>query len=467
MDTETRRFVTAVRTFLEEVVHTQRAEDPGDGPALADVVAAHLGTDARRVPVVREQVPEHQFADLDVALEEVARRGGGERVVGVAGGDQRSHMSFADLLETRFGRYGTAAPDRVNLPTGPDSTRRAVGFGVRLLHHGGVPLAVLQRAALEHSPYGHGMEVVAADEDAVPAFIEEVRRLMVERSVLRGQVLTFSGSPFEHHSSAGITFLPRPDVPADAVVLPPGSLERVVRHVVGVGENSGRLTAAGQHLKRGVLLYGPPGTGKTHTVRHLVSSTPGTTVVLLSGVALARVTVAAHLARAMQPAIVVLEDVDLVAEDRGSHPGERPLLFELLDAMDGLGGDADVAFVLTTNRPDLLERALAQRPGRVDLAVEVPLPDEAARRALFRLYARGLPLSAAALDEAAARTGGVTASFARELLRRAVLLAATAGHEVGDADLRSALDELLSDGERLTRSLLGTGEGTDDDGELG
>jgi len=47
-------------------------------------------------------------------------------------------------------------------------------------------------------------------------------------------------------------------------------------------------------------------------------------------------------------------------------------LFSLLDAMDGVGADADVTFVLTTNRADILETALADRPGRVDLAVEIP-----------------------------------------------------------------------------------------------
>jgi cell division protease FtsH len=58
-----------------------------------------------------------------------------------------------------------------------------------------------------------------------------------------------------------------------------------------------------------------------------------------------------------------------------------------------LGDDADVAFVLTTNRPDALEPALAARPRRVDLAVEIPLPDREGRRRLFDLYARGLDLA--------------------------------------------------------------------------
>ena len=64
------------------------------------------------------------------------------------------------------------------------------------------------------------------------------------------------------------------------------------------------------------------------------------------------------------------------------------MLFELLNQLDGLGDDADVAVLLTSNRPDLLEPALAARPGRVDLAVEVPLPDAPSRRRLLDVYGR-------------------------------------------------------------------------------
>ena len=74
------------------------------------------------------------------------------------------------------------------------------------------------------------------------------------------------------------------------------------------------------------------------------------------------------------------------------YPGQHPLLFQLLNEMDGLAEDADVVFVLTTNRADLLEPALAARPGRVDQAVELGLPDAPARRALLELY-RGEPAS--------------------------------------------------------------------------
>ncbi|MFI5952657.1 AAA family ATPase [Cryptosporangium sp. NPDC051539] len=120
-----------------------------------------------------------------------------------------------------------------------------------------------------------------------------------------------------------------------------------------------------------MLLHGPPGTGKTHTVRFLLGALPGLTVVLLAGPSIQYVSEAAQMAWAPLPALVVLEDCDLVAEDRDHYPGSQPLLFAVLEALDGLSDDAGVAFLLTTNRVDVLEPALAQRPGRVDLAIEV------------------------------------------------------------------------------------------------
>jgi ATP-dependent 26S proteasome regulatory subunit len=298
---------------------------------------------------------------------------------------------------------------------------------------------------------------VLAPPGVAESLLAEVRTAMVERSVFRGQVLTLGPSDEAYHSGVGgITFHSRPHLTADEIVLPPGALARIERHVLGVAVHREALLAAGQHLKRGVLLYGPPGTGKTHTVRYLLAQMADVTTVLLSGVSLQFVGAAAELAVALQPALVVLEDVDLVAENRDLQSDAQPLLFTVMEAMDGLAGDADVAFLLTTNRADLLEPALAQRPGRVDLAVEIPLPDRPARAALLRLYARGLPLTSGALDDAADRTEGITASFVKELLRRTTLLAIEEGRPVTDTDLTNALDELHHDRETLTRSLLGS-----------
>jgi len=168
--------------------------------------------------------------------------------------------------------------------------------------------------------------------------------------------------------------------------------------------------------------------------------------------------------------MLVVEDVDLIAEDRGMHPGQHPLLFQLLNEMDGLAEDADVVFVLTTNRADLLEPALAARPGRIDQAVELSLPDAGARRALVELYRGPMQVDTSRFDELIERTEGVTASFLKELLRRSALFAAERDAE-GDAlsvtadDIDAALDELLDTRNAMTRALLGGARTTSTDDE--
>ncbi|WP_299055707.1 ATP-binding protein [uncultured Nocardioides sp.] len=430
-------------------VAERKQESGGELVALLD---EHLGRTAADCTIVTDRIQPWRLVDADVALGALDEEAG---LVGVTvprgyDGDLRG------LLRGRGSGVGLGPVDYSSVPVGPGRERRVMSSGVRLMTYDRSPVVVLQRAA--DPDWGRRtatMEIIGADAAVVDAFRADVRRLMVERSVLRGQVISFSGGGFDEELG-GIVFAERPAVHADEVILPDGVLARLRRHVSGVAEHRERLLAAGQHLKRGILLHGPPGTGKTHTVRHLVGRADGVTVLLLSGSSMRSVREASRLARALEPSMIVLEDCDLIAEDRGMGGGGE-LLFELLEALDGMDGDADVAFVLTTNRPDLLERALTRRPGRIDLAIEVPLPDEAARARLFGLYAAGLGLSDGVLAEAAARAEGVTASFAKELVRRAVLLAAVAGEDLADAHLTAALDELLDDREALTRSLLGSG----------
>ncbi|WP_151526371.1 AAA family ATPase [Serinicoccus kebangsaanensis] len=452
MDDDVRGFL---RTFAEAVDLAHRSMGADQGEPLADRLTAYLGTPVAEVAVVTEEVMNHRYADYDVALAEVAGRDPEASEVGVGGGDMRHHVSLGDLVGGAHGRGCVGQVDYVSVAVGPHEYRRAIALGMRLFRYADHPVVVMQRKS--NRQYGRDtgtLEVICADEDTRAALLDELREVALEHSVLRGQVIAFESSGYGHESQ-GVTFVPRPGVTEDQVILPPGSLARVAEHVSGIAEHAETLRRHGQHLKRGLLLYGPPGTGKTHTVRHLISRNPTHTVVLLSGESLRYISLAASLARALQPAVVVLEDCDLVAEDRGMGPGGRPLLFEVLDAMDGLDSDADVTFLLTTNRAQALERALVQRPGRVDLAVEIPLPDEPGRRRLLELYQAGLAFGDEALTDAAGRTEGMTASFMKELVRRAVLAAAVSGEEPGDEHLRSALDGLLASQEELTRVLLG------------
>ncbi|WP_251024667.1 ATP-binding protein [Arthrobacter sp. ISL-65] len=346
------------------------------GRQLLTTITEHLAVPAESLAVVVEEVPAHRFVDADILMAELAAEDAEFRLVGIGGGDQRHHQTLSDMLQQSqfFPQFPLSQPDYINLAVGPEEQRQAVALGLWLFRHAGSPVAVLQRdAAPRYGRQTACLEVLAADAKNAADFLAEFRRRMQRGSVLKGQVISLVMGEYGP-STGGVTFHARPELTASDVILPQGLLQKVTDHALGIAAHRESLKEYGQHLKRGILLYGRPGTGKTHTVRYLLSQSAGITAILLSGGSLARISEAAAMARALQPSIVVLEDCDLIAEDRSFGHGPQPLLFEVLDAMDGLDHDADVAFVLTTNRVDMLERALAQRPGRVDLAVDIPLP---------------------------------------------------------------------------------------------
>ena len=233
-------------------------------------------------------------------------------------------------------------------------------------------------------------------------------------------------------------------------------MERLERHAIGIAEQADRLRAAGRHLKRGVLLHGPPGTGKTLSVMYLLHAMPERTTILLTGHGLSLIEQALAIGRELAPATFVFEDIDLVAAERTMPFSNGGVLFELLNQMEGLAEDEDLLFLLSTNRPDLIEPALAARPGRIDLALEIPLPDDDGRERLLALYAKGIEIDEANRRDFVARSAGVSGSFIKELVRQAWLRASLElrDHPTQD-DVRSVLDELLDERSTLTRRLLG------------
>jgi hypothetical protein len=451
-----------IRRLARRVVRRSvRAARADEQTTLSSVLRDHLGGASAERAVVEEVWPQYEHvnvqAGLDAWLSEPAIE---STLVGVVD-FQHQDFGLAELLSGRGHGYGPRPGNvaRTNLACGPDGEVAAcVRCGLYLTSEGDARAAVLLRGGDRHEPVT--IQVVATDDAYAARTAAGIREQAVVHNMFRKQVLSFGGEVFGHGETL-LTFHRRPVMDISQLIMPAETLTAVQRQVVDVARHKDRLLAAGQHLKRGLLLYGPPGTGKTHTVRYLTGSLTETTVISLTGGALHLIAEACSVARALQPAMLVVEDVDLIAEDRGMHPGQHPMLFQLLNEMDGLAEDADVVFVLTTNRADLLEPALAARPGRVDQAVELTMPDLDARRRLFELYRGGLQIDMSGLDGVLARTEGVTASFLKELMRRAAVLAA------GDADgddaplavsaghLDAALDELLDTRNAMTRVLLG------------
>ena len=457
----TESFGLLFRRFLHEVV--EAAPAPEETP-FRSLLQDHLGADPTTLPLVSETFGSWDHANVQVALDAwLEAPGRTAEAIGVLGGGKR-HMaiSLSDLVAGEGPTFRPGPVDRVNLAVGPGRTRSCLDFAVLLLRGpDGVAVLLLHGGSEFHGPTPRvTVEVMAPTDEAAVAVLAELRRLMAERNIYRGQVVSLGGGPFGD-GNALVTFHARADVPRDGIVLADGVLERVERHVLGVAAHRERLLRAGRHLKRGLLLHGPPGTGKTLTVTYLIGRMQDATVLILSGSGMGMIGPSCAMARALEPSLVVLEDVDLVAEERTMYGGGNPLLFQLLNEMDGIAGDADVAFVLTTNRADLLEPALAARPGRVDQAIDIEPPDAEGRRRLLELYGAGLDLRVTDVGRVVERTAGVSPAFIKELLRKAALAAveddgdAEAAVLVEDRHLHAALDELLAEGSVLTRVLLG------------
>src|SRR5262249_50178120 len=333
-----------------------------------------------------------------------------------------------------------------------------VETGLYLVHDGKQRLAILLQATRDRlSETSVRVEVMTTDRATAERVLGDIRAGMRERSVYRGRVLSLAQQVYP--PTLQVRFQALPQIARDRIVLPHGLLERIERQTLNFGQYRDKLRAAGRHLKRGILLHGPPGTGKTLTAMYLVSALKDCTVLLITVRGLGTIEKVCAVARALAPSVVIIEDIDLVAEER-TRPGAActgPILFELLNEMDGLSEDTDVLFLLTTNRPDILEPALAARPGRIDQAFEIPLPDAYCRRKLFELYSQGLNLQIMSIEPFVKRTKNAGGAFIRELMRKAALFAAADRDEivVEDRHLEEALHELVIHGQEVTKSLLG------------
>ena len=437
----------------------QKRSKKSKTPALFTRLRKHFGTDPAKLPVIEQQFQTYQRANLHLTAEELISGSAPPRnLVGVVLPYQYSGVSLAKLSrpETAKG-YEEGPVEYVDVQLADDQKLACIKQGLYTFHDGGRPVALLITEG-DYRSEGIQTEVMGADHETAERFARKLAKGVRFGTAFRGKVLSVEE---DCRGQVSVRFHKLPDIRRENLILPDDLLRRIERQAMGLTKHADKLRAAGRHLKRGILMHGKPGTGKTLSAMYLAAQMPGRTVMVLTGNAVGSIETACALARLLEPATVVLEDVDLIGTERHQQSvGANALLFELLNQMDGLGEDADILFILTTNRPDHLEPALAARPGRIDLAIEVPLPDDECRRRLIDLYGRGLELRLADREVWVRRTKGVSAAFIRELLRKAAVLAAEAngtGPElvVTDRHVEEALAELLVAGGPMTRALLG------------
>jgi cell division protease FtsH len=223
-----------------------------------------------------------------------------------------------------------------------------------------------------------------------------------------------------------------------------------------------RFGRLGGRVPRGILLFGPPGTGKTLLAR-AVAGEAGVPFLLASGssfqekfagVGAARVRRLFAEGKKVSPCIIFIDEIDALGRQRGrgndsASSDQDQTLNQLLIEMDGFDQSSAVVVIGSTNRPDVLDRALT-RPGRFDREIAVNLPDVRGREAILRVHARRMELdSQLDLNWVARGTPGFSGADLANLLNEAAIAATRDNSEaVGRPHIEYARDRILMGAER-------------------
>mgnify|MGYP001626261667 CR=1 FL=1 len=425
-------------------------------------------TEPRQLPIVSRTFMSVDLPNLHIAITEYAQEqkatlrvvgytspSWGDEVIGVG---LRQAVSSSWPLESIL--VGPVRYREVDIDV--DKTLRCVENGIYLLETPEGKLAANLRRELHMNIE---LEVMCEREEIGTQFLEKVRELAWKRNVYRGKCISLecAAEEFGARGFSQIRFHKLPHIRKEDIVLPEETMAVIERNIVHYFRHASILRQLGRPVKRGLLFYGKPGTGKTYTAKWLAQTLEGVTVILLTGENLWLIKQCCQLARMLEPSLLIIEDADLIASERDQtrHPLYQTTLHNLLNELDGIAPDAQVIFILTTNRPDVLEPALVARPGRIDQAVEFPLPGPEERRRLFELYEQGFVWALEDMERLIAKTEGASPAFIAELVRKAALFALDENslHEgkpkLTDRHFDLALREMLFGGGELTRRLFG------------
>jgi hypothetical protein len=224
---------------------------------------------------------------------------------------------------------------------------------------------------------------------------------------------------------------------ADGLMLPERLRERVDAEIVRFfGDDAAALYASLRvPYRRGVLMHGPPGNGKTSLIRHIGARLPRVPGFILrpsAGFDTDDLSAVIRRWTTQAPGILVIEDLDWLLKEV-----EVSTFLNLIDGVDS-AATGGLLLLATTNHPEKLDPAINNRPGRFDVVIEVPPPDEPLRLAYLR---RHLPeASGAALRRVAADADGLAFAHLQEIVRLSGLLAINAGRATRSDDdvLRAA-----------------------------
>ena len=252
-DPQVADFAVAFRRFLDWV---QSSVGDGPGHEVSQLVRDHLGADGGHRSVVARELPRFEHVNLQTAVNAWSAAGG--RAVEVQGIALPPHYGGLSLQQLVAGEgmppLQLTAPALADLPNGPGSTLACLRLALLLVTDSRGRYVVMIQGPGEHQP-NLVVEVAGLPVGQAQDLLAELDRLRSELNVYRGHLLEVT---LEQMGGVSLTFARPQRLGRDDVVLPDAVLTRIERHALGVAAHRAALLAAGQHLKRGLLLYGPP-----------------------------------------------------------------------------------------------------------------------------------------------------------------------------------------------------------------
>ena len=323
------------------------------------------------------------------------------------------HLDTLLSVETWSG-FGWTGKER--LRTGPGRTTDFPRHALYLVTQGAHRL-ILQ---VYHEEAGPPRLLIASrgsheEIEWTSEMLERLRRWMAHHSCYRTHLL----QPIQEASTGELTFkfLSPPD--STEIRLPEPLRDELEQSFLRFRRQRGILKELGFEARRGILLQGEPGTGKTVTCRYLKSELPDHTFFVVDSNVFHVLDSVFRVARALAPSVVIIEDVDMIAQDRRAGL-QSWILGDLLNLLDGIQDRDDVGIVLTSNSGEFLERALVDRPGRIDHVIRYQPPPEEQRGHLLRSFTRHVTVQ---MEETVlvSMTAGLTPAQIREVVKRACI----------------------------------------------
>jgi len=425
----------------------------------------HFGeVDLDDLVVFRHIFPLWMRVDVQAAILDFFSRKPDHKFFGCRITETEGEFRFPNLLEDGDGAIAVGPPVYTMLDLGDGEPVQTQLRGLWLDEQDGLRYGVLCETTIEHWNAEFRVELAVPPGDQgrqfALAFIDKLILVGRRADTFKGRILIPSSNVPEGmlvRGSVDFTRVPLTTVIKEDIILDQRTADLFESNTMGFIAQVDALSKLGFSARKGVLLYGPPGTGKTLLLRYLVGQLQGWTRFILTPDSFELISQIMEAARWMSPCLIVIEDVDLIAENREYAGQTHPSLLNcLLNEMDGLTPDSQVLFLLTTNRPDVLEPALASRPGRIDQAIEIGLPADDERRHLLGYFAKSIPLSEEVIARVSQRTSEASPAFLKELVRRSIQKMLEENSTTLDFKFfQDALNNMVKGGGKIGAQLIG------------